>query len=173
MYKCTKNAYNQLSVVTCLTRSSVASLVTCTLSYLYLHVNIVITLYVQVHTSLTIDPIVAFVACTNIAVHLVSTIASILTGRLYAIVYARYSTVTGVLNITIWDQVCQWLVTSRWFPLGTQVSSTNKTDHQDITEILLKVALSTINQPNQSTIENKYHWWIWYTLRHRIPFRCE
>jgi len=30
------------------------------------------------------------------------------------------------------------------------VSSTNKTDRQDITEILLKVALNTINQPNQS-----------------------
>jgi hypothetical protein len=28
---------------------------------------------------------------------------------------------------------------------GTQVSSTNKTDHHDITEILLKVALNTIS----------------------------
>jgi len=27
------------------------------------------------------------------------------------------------------------------------VSSTNKTDHYDITEILLKVALDTLNQP--------------------------
>ena len=33
----------------------------------------------------------------------------------------------------------------RWFSLGTPVSSTNKTDHHNITEILLKVALSTIN----------------------------
>ena len=39
-----------------------------------------------------------------------------------------------------------------WFSLGTPVSSTNKTDRQDITEILLKVALSTINQPNQPYI---------------------
>jgi hypothetical protein len=31
---------------------------------------------------------------------------------------------------------------------GYSVSSTNKTDHHDITEILLKVALSTINQIN-------------------------
>ena len=30
------------------------------------------------------------------------------------------------------------------FFLGTPVSSTNKTDHHDITEILLKVALNTI-----------------------------
>ena len=35
---------------------------------------------------------------------------------------------------------------------GTPVSSTNKTDHHDITEILLKVALNTKNQikSNQS-----------------------
>ena len=32
-----------------------------------------------------------------------------------------------------------------WFSLGTPVSSTNKTDHHDITEILLKVTLNTIN----------------------------
>jgi hypothetical protein len=30
---------------------------------------------------------------------------------------------------------------------GTAVSSTNKTDCHDITEILLKVAVNTINQP--------------------------
>jgi len=34
----------------------------------------------------------------------------------------------------------------RWFSPGTPVSFTNKTDHHDITEILLKVALNTINQ---------------------------
>jgi hypothetical protein len=31
-----------------------------------------------------------------------------------------------------------------WFYPGTPVSSTSKTDHHDITEILLKVALNTI-----------------------------
>jgi hypothetical protein len=35
--------------------------------------------------------------------------------------------------------------TGGWFPPGTLVSSTNKTDHHDITEIFLKVALNTIN----------------------------
>ena len=35
----------------------------------------------------------------------------------------------------------------RRFSLGTPVSSTNKTDHHDITEILLKVALNTITSP--------------------------
>ena len=34
----------------------------------------------------------------------------------------------------------------RWFSPGTSVSSTNKTDCHDITEILLKVTLNTINE---------------------------
>ena len=51
----------------------------------------------------------------------------------------------GVLDTTLCDKVCQWLVTGWWFSPGTLVSSTNKTDHHKITEILLKVALSTIN----------------------------
>ena len=37
-------------------------------------------------------------------------------------------------------------MTGRWFSPGTPVSSTNKSDRYDITEILLKVALNTINQ---------------------------
>jgi hypothetical protein len=36
-------------------------------------------------------------------------------------------------------------VTGQWFSPGTPVSSTNKTDLHDITEILLKVALNTID----------------------------
>ena len=36
--------------------------------------------------------------------------------------------------------------TGRWFSLGPPVSSINKTDRNDITEILLKVALNTIKQ---------------------------
>jgi hypothetical protein len=36
-------------------------------------------------------------------------------------------------------------VSDWWFSPGTLVSSTNKTDCYDITEILLKVALNTIN----------------------------
>ena len=40
------------------------------------------------------------------------------------------------------DKVCQWLLTGRWFSLGPLVSSTDKTDRHDITEILLKVALN-------------------------------
>jgi len=39
--------------------------------------------------------------------------------------------------------------TGGWFSPGPPVSSTNKTHHHDITEILLKVALSTIKQANK------------------------
>jgi len=47
------------------------------------------------------------------------------------------------------DIVCQWLATGQWFSPGPPVFSTKKTDHHDITEILLKVALSTITQTNK------------------------
>jgi hypothetical protein len=47
----------------------------------------------------------------------------------------------GVLDTTLCDKVCLWLATSRWFSRGTPVSSTNKSDRHNITEILLKVAL--------------------------------
>ena len=46
----------------------------------------------------------------------------------------------GVLDTTLCDKVYLWLATGQW------VSSTNKIDHHDITEILLKVALNVINQ---------------------------
>ena len=41
-------------------------------------------------------------------------------------------------------KVCRWLASGRSFSSGTPVSSTNKTDCHDITEILLKVDLNTI-----------------------------
>ena len=57
---------------------------------------------------------------------------------------------------TLCDKVRQWLATSRWFFPSPTVFSTNKNDHHDITEILLKVALNTIKQINKQ-IPNK--WW--------------
>ena len=54
----------------------------------------------------------------------------------------------GVLDATLCDKVCQGLAAGLWFPPSTPVSSTNKTDRNDITEILLKVTLRTItHQP--------------------------
>jgi hypothetical protein len=49
-----------------------------------------------------------------------------------------------VYSIQHYVIVCLWLATGRCFYLGTSISSTNKTDRHDITEILLKVALNTI-----------------------------
>jgi hypothetical protein len=48
-------------------------------------------------------------------------------------------------DTTLCDKFCQWLATGRWFFPGTLVSSTNKTDSHNVTEILLKVALNTIS----------------------------
>jgi len=49
------------------------------------------------------------------------------------------------------DKVYQLLAYGRWFFPVTPASSTTKTGHYDIAEILLKVALNTINQSiNQS-----------------------
>jgi hypothetical protein len=45
-------------------------------------------------------------------------------------------------------------MTDRWYSLGTPVSSTNKTDRHDITEILLKVALNTTKE-NKNKNKNK------------------
>ena len=64
------------------------------------------------------------------------------------------------------DNVCQWLVTVRWF------SSTNKTDRHDITEILLKEALSTINQRNKLIQTSSPPSLIYYYMCQTLPISC-
>jgi hypothetical protein len=49
------------------------------------------------------------------------------------------------------DKVYQLLVHDRWFSPGTPASSITKTGRHDIAEILLKVALNTINQIKSCT----------------------
>jgi hypothetical protein len=44
------------------------------------------------------------------------------------------------------DKVYQLLAHGQWFSPGTPASSTTKTGRHDVAEILLKVALNTINQ---------------------------
>jgi len=61
-----------------------------------------------------------------------------------------------VLDTTICYKVCEWLVAGGSFSSGTSVSSTNKTYRHDITEILWKVALSTINQTKPTFTQSKY-----------------
>jgi hypothetical protein len=65
----------------------------------------------------------------------------------------------GVLDTTLCDKVCQWLAAGQWFSPGTAVSSTNKTDRQDITEILLKMALNTITITHN---QKKGEWYQYY-----------
>jgi hypothetical protein len=50
------------------------------------------------------------------------------------------------------DKVCQLFAAGRWFPPGPPVSSANKIDRYDITEILLKVALNTNNSNFQMQV---------------------
>jgi len=63
----------------------------------------------------------------------------------------------GVLETTICDKVCQWLAICQWFSPGTPVSSTNKKECHNIAEILLKVALNTINQTKPKFSSLKLH----------------
>ena len=51
---------------------------------------------------------------------------------------------------------CQWLATFLWVFPGTPVSPINKADPHDITEILLKLALHTIN------LNEVLFLWIWF-----------
>ena len=50
--------------------------------------------------------------------------------------------VSNITLKTLCDKVWEWISAGLWF---SPVSSTNKTGRHDITEILLKVALNTIN----------------------------
>ena len=50
------------------------------------------------------------------------------------------------------DKVYQLLAHGQWFSPGTPASSTTKTGHHDIAEILLKVALKTKNQNQKSNL---------------------
>ena len=62
----------------------------------------------------------------------------------------------GVLDTTLCGKVNQWLATGRWFSPGTPVSPTNKTDRHNVTDILLKVTLNTINQTKPSNMYVQY-----------------
>ena len=57
----------------------------------------------------------------------------------------NFSLCCGVLDWTLFYNVSQWRVTGLWFFLRAHVSSANTSDRDDITRILLKVILSTIN----------------------------
>ena len=50
----------------------------------------------------------------------------------------------GILNATLCDKVCHWLMADRWFSPGTLISPPINWPPYDITEKLLKVAVITI-----------------------------
>ena len=74
----------------------------------------------------------------------------------------------GVLDTTLCDKVCQWLAPNRWFSPGTPVSSTNKTDRHNITEILLKVAFNTIILTPAWNLEEPAKWYGNYLKYYRM-----
>jgi hypothetical protein len=57
-------------------------------------------------------------------------------------------------SIAASDKAYQLLVHDRWFSPGTPPSSTTKGGRHDIVDILLKVALSTINQIKSIILHN-------------------
>ena len=65
----------------------------------------------------------------------------------------------GVFNTILCDELCQWLAADRWFSPGTPVSSTNKCDRHDTTEILLKVSVNAITlSPCNWTVVEVIKW---------------
>ena len=74
----------------------------------------------------------------------------------------------GVFDTTLCDKVCQRFAADLWFSQSTPLSSTNKTDRHDITEILLKVASNTITLitlcykivflPVSSSVGRSFYW---------------
>ena len=76
----------------------------------------------------------------------------------------------SVLNTTLCDKVCQWLATGRWFSPGTLISSINKTDRHVIGEILLKVALNTINHKPKPSKRRHYSLSLFLSLIYNIPY---
>jgi hypothetical protein len=81
----------------------------------------------------------------------------------------------GVLDTTLCNKVCQWLTTGRWISLGTPVSSTNRTDRNDITEILLEVALNTITLTKQIMVSHEDHQFLYIFManRYQICKKCQ
>jgi hypothetical protein len=63
---------------------------------------------------------------------------------IYKICYRYLSLENNALR----DKVFQWFATGLWFSLDTPVSSTNKTDRHDITEILLIESAVKYHNPN-------------------------
>jgi hypothetical protein len=71
-----------------------------------------------------------------------------------------------VLYKTLCDKVCQWLETGQWFSPGTAVSSTNKLDLHNITEILLKVVMVIYKCQKKLFVEGIGNKWVCHYIVH-------
>ena len=75
----------------------------------------------------------------------------------FALGFVNYKKVCTRLAAAI-DIVGQLRAHGRWFSSGTVASSTTKTGHHDIAEILLKVELNTTNLSNLEYIYKGPSW---------------
>jgi hypothetical protein len=64
-------------------------------------------------------------------------------GPITLTLWVRIHSWRSKLDITLYDKVYQQLAAGQWF---SPVSSTNKTDRHDMSDVLLKMALNTINR---------------------------
>ena len=103
--------------------------------YLYMY-NVWMTVYILFHFSVNLPFSLGVVAWFTTTYAISAYHPLMLWVRIS--IRARYT--------TLCDKVCQWLATGRWFSPDPPVSSTNKSDRHDITEILLKVVLNSIKQ---------------------------
>jgi hypothetical protein len=69
----------------------------------------------------------------------------------------------GALDTTLHDKVCQLLASGRWFSPGPPVSSTNRIDHYDITEIIVESGVKHHN-PGPYSMQERIFLLIIYVL---------
>jgi hypothetical protein len=58
-----------------------------------------------------------------------------------------------LVQLYVINKVCQWLAAGQWFSVGTSVSSSNKTDHHDIAEILFQTGVKHHNRNTNHTFK--------------------
>jgi len=78
-------------------------------------------------------------------------------------------TLRQLQRLTTLSDVCQWLAAGRWFSPGPPISSTNKSDCHDITEIESGVKYhqakqTTTTETTSNTICNVHVWYMYYIL---------
>jgi len=74
-------------------------------------------------------------------------------GPLTLTLWVRIHSWRSKLDITLYDKVYRQLAAGQWF---SPVSSTNKTDRHDMSDVLLKMALNTINRTQKRLHERTF-----------------